>query len=267
MNGIIDFHTHAFPDSLAHKAIKVLSTEGRIGAELDGKLSSLISSMDETGIEKSVICSIATKPSQFNSILEWSKLIRSDRIVPLPSVHPEDPEAVERIGIIKKEGFCGIKMHPYYQKFNLDDPKMFYLYEKISKENLLLVMHTGFDIAFERIRKADPEKIMKVVNRFPSLKMVSTHLGAWEDWDEVEKFMLGKKVFMELSFSLGFIDIDKAKNIILKHPQEYILFGTDSPWASQENTLQLFKKLSLGEELENLILRKNALSLLNLVRN
>jgi len=29
--------------------------------------------MDRHGIEKSVICSIATKPSQFDPILEWSK--------------------------------------------------------------------------------------------------------------------------------------------------------------------------------------------------
>jgi predicted TIM-barrel fold metal-dependent hydrolase len=219
--------------------------------------------MDRSGIEKSVVCSIATKPSHFESIFEWSKNIRSERIIPLPSIHPDDNKAEERITMIKKEGFSGLKMHPYYQDFVLDEPRMLRIYEKASQENLLLVMHTGFDFAFERIRKADPERIIKVVDMFPCLKLILTHLGAWEDWDGVEKFIAGKKIFMEISFSLEFIDRQKARNIILKHPQEYVLFGTDSPWTDQEKTLELFRNLSLGERLETLILRKNALSLLN----
>jgi len=265
MKGIIDFHTHAFPDSLAGKAIKALEDEGGIPARLDGRLTSLISSMDACGIEKSVVCSIATKPSHFEPIFEWSRKIRSERIIPLPSVHPDDPEASERIGMIKKEGFAGFKMHPYYQDFFLDEQRMLKLYEKASRENLLLVMHTGFDFAFERIRKADPEKILKITGQFPSLKLVLTHLGAWEDWDGVEKIIAGKKLYMEISFSLEFIDKQKARAIILKHPEKYVLFGTDSPWTAQEKTLELLKSMSLGERLEKLILRDNALSLLGSV--
>ena len=69
MKGIIDFHTHAFPDELAERVIKMLEDEGGVKARLDGKISSLLGSMDKCGIEKSVICNIATKPAQFDSIL------------------------------------------------------------------------------------------------------------------------------------------------------------------------------------------------------
>lgn len=262
MKKIIDFHTHAFPDYLARQAIDILEKEGGIDARIDGTISSLLASMDRYGIEKSVVCSIATKPSQFNPILKWSKEIRSERIVPLPSIHPDDPEAVNEIGIVKKEGFAGIKMHPYYQDFTLNDPCMFSIYEKVLSENLLLVMHTGFDFAFERIRKADPEKILQVIKMFPGLRLVLTHLGAWENWDEVAGLIAGKKIYMEISFSLDFMEKEKAKDIILKHPEGYVLFGTDSPWTDQGETLKLFKGLALGEHLENLILRENALSLL-----
>jgi len=105
MNGIIDFHAHAFPDKLAEKAITFLEGKGGVSAHLDGKISSLLESMDRCGIEKSVVCSIATKPSQFFSILEWSDSIRTDRIVPLPSIHPDDPGVIENVGLIKKKGF------------------------------------------------------------------------------------------------------------------------------------------------------------------
>jgi hypothetical protein len=68
--GITDFHTHAFPDALATRAIRALEAEtDRVKARLDGRISSLLRSMDYAGIRRSVICSIATKPEQFDSIL------------------------------------------------------------------------------------------------------------------------------------------------------------------------------------------------------
>jgi uncharacterized protein len=264
MKGIIDFHTHAFPDDLSERVIKMLEEEGGIKAHLDGKISSLLSSMDNCGIEKSVICNIATKPSQFDSILQWCKEVRSDRIIPFPSFHPYDPGFKERVDEIKREGFKGIKFHPYYQNFSIDEERLFPVYEKILDENLILVMHTGFDFAFARTQIADPEKIIAIIQNFPALKLVTTHLGAWEQWDEVERFLLGKQIYMEISFSLEFLD-DTVKKIISNHPAEYILFGTDSPWTDQQKTLSLFKGLQLEEEKEGLILRENAVKLLNSV--
>jgi len=264
MKGIIDFHTHAFPDDLSERVIKMLEDEGGIKAHLDGKISSLLSSMDNCGIEKSVICNIATKPSQFDSILQWCKTVRSERIIPFPSFHPYDPGFKDRIDEIKHEGFKGIKFHPYYQNFTIDEERLFPVYEKICKENLILVMHTGFDFAFARTRIADPEKIITVFKKVPTLKMVTTHLGAWEQWEEVERFLLGKQIYMEISFSLEFLD-DTVKKIISNHPTEYILFGTDSPWTEQQKTLSLFRGLQLGKEKEECILRGNAMKLLGSV--
>ncbi len=269
MAGIVDFHTHAFPDALAERAMKTLLEEGQkmfdVRAYLDGKLSSLLSSMDKNDIEKSVVCSIATKPSQFDPIISWSKKIMSDRILPFPSFHPYDGGFAECISRIKGEGFKGIKFHPYYQDFPIDDERIYPVYEKICGENLIVVMHTGFDLAFERKRIADPARIAKVLGNFPQLKLVTTHFGAWEDWDNVEEFLIGKEVYMEISYSLEFLNDKRAKDIILKHPKHCVLFGTDSPWTDQGKTLSLLKELQLGDELEGLILKKNAEDLLNSV--
>jgi predicted TIM-barrel fold metal-dependent hydrolase len=265
VKGIIDFHTHAFPDELAERAMKMLEEEGGIKASLDGRVSSLLRSMDKNGIEKSIVCSIATKPSQFDTILKWSKKISTNRIIPLPSLHPDDPDAPERISQIKGEGFKGIKFHPYYQDFNVDDEQLFPVYERICRENLVVVVHTGFDFAFEKIRKADPARIMRVLDRFPDMKLVTTHLGAWDDWDEVEKHIAGKRIYMELSCSLEYLEKEIARKIVLNHPKDHVLFGTDSPWTDQGETLTLLKDLQLGEERETLILRDNAVNLLNSV--
>jgi predicted TIM-barrel fold metal-dependent hydrolase len=267
--GFIDFHTHAFPEEIAAKAMKTLIEEGQkksnVTAHLDGRISSLLSGMDKNNIEKSIVCSIATRPQQFASIISWSATIRSERIIPFPSFHPDDPDFADRIIQIKNKGFSGIKFHPYYQGFTIDDEKVFPIYEKICEQNLIVVMHTGFDLAFDRNRICDPEKIVRVMSTFPQLKMVTTHLGAWEDWDEVEKWLVGKNIFMEISYALDLLDREKARRIILNHPSEYVLFGTDSPWTGQDKTLSLLKGLDLGEELEENILRNNAVTLLNSV--
>jgi hypothetical protein len=264
MNGIIDFHTHSFPDDLSERVIKMLEDEGGVKAHLDGKVSSLLSSMDKCGIEKSVICNIATKPSQFDPILQFCKECRSERIIPFPSLHPYDPDFKERIVTIKRAGFKGIKFHPYYQNFSIDEERLFPVYEKISDENLILVMHTGFDFAFARTRIADPEKVLAILQTFPALTLITTHLGAWADWEEVERCLFGKQIYMEISFSLEFLD-GTVRKIISHHPTDYILFGTDSPWTDQQKTLSLFRELNLGEQKEEMILRKNALKLLNAV--
>ena len=157
-NRIIDFHTHAFPDALAERAMaQLLSETDAVRSFLDGKLSSLIASMDANGIEASVLCSIATRPSQFEPILQWSQQIASDRIIPLASVHPQDPAGVEHIHQIAQTGLKGVKMHPYYQDFYLDDPHLYPLFEAIQAEGLLLYVATsGHALTRRRPRAATP---------------------------------------------------------------------------------------------------------------
>ena len=265
MQGIIDFHAHAFPDQVAASAIPYLEEEGAVKALHDGRIASLLELMNRDGVDKSVICSIATSPSQFEAIISWSMQIRSDRVIPFPSFHPSDPEMLEHIGMIRAEGFKGIKMHPYYQQFFLDDETLFPAYEKICALGLILVMHTGFDIAFPRIRRCDPRQILNVLTRFPELKMVTTHLGAWQQWGEVEELLAGRNIYMDISYTLDQIDPQTARRIILKHPREYILFGTDSPWSGPQETYKNLQALELGAAREELILRKNGLALLDSV--
>jgi len=259
---IIDFHTHAFPDEIAERAIRKLEENSQVKACLNGTIGDLLRSMDKNHIAKSVLCNIATKPEQFNSILKWSDKIRSERIVPLPSVHPEDKELKERIKLIKKEGFHGIKMHPFYQDFAIDDEKVYPIYEALAENDLLVVMHCGYDIAFPEWDIASPQRIVNVINKFPGLKFVATHLGAWKQWDDVEKLMIGKNIFMEISFSFGWMPDEKIKELILKHPSDYILFGTDAPWADQGREVENLKKLGLAKELLEKIYYLNAEKLL-----
>jgi hypothetical protein len=265
-NGIIDFHTHAFPDALAPKAMKKLLEEAP-GAKafLDGTIKSLLESMDRNSISISVLCCIATTPEQFTPIFNWCKKVQTERLIMFPSIHPADAKWKERIAIIKAEGFKGIKMHPYYQDFRLDEDRMLPIYEEIAKNDLMLVAHTGYDIAFAKDTRANCQSILKVTETFPKLKFVTTHLGAWQQWDEVERELASKHVYMETSWSLEYLSPEQARRIILNQPADCVLFGTDSPWTDQGKTISLLKALKLPEDLERKIFNGNASALLGLI--
>lgn len=257
--GITDFHTHAFADALAPRAIHALEAEAvGIKARLDGRVSSLLDSMDCAGIRRSVLCSIATRPEQFDPILAWSSQIASDRLIPFPSVHPRDPLAIERIRRIRAAGFLGVKLHPYYQDFFLDEDAAFPLYEEIAAQRLILICHTGFDIAFPRVRRCDPARIAAVIKMFPAMRFVATHLGAWKDWDEVRRHLLGLPILMDIAFALESLPPDEARKLLMSHPAEYLLFGTDSPWQDQREALARVRAVGLDAERERAMLETNA---------
>jgi uncharacterized protein len=259
---VIDFHTHAFPDAVAAKAIPYLETEAAVKAATDGTIASLLASMDRAGIETSIICSIATKPAQFTPILEWSRTIASDRIVPFASVHPDDPDGPAHVRAVREAGLKGVKMHPYYQNYTFTENRMFPIYEAVVESGLILISHTGFDIAYPRDRIADPAKIVDISRRYPDLKLVASHLGAWEDWDQVEEVLLGREIFLEISYTLGILSDDRIVSLLTRHPADYLLFGTDCPWDDQTRALEHFLGLPLPDSLKEKMLYANAQRLL-----
>ncbi|WP_028580821.1 amidohydrolase family protein [Desulfogranum japonicum] len=260
----IDIHTHAFPDEVASTAIPALERSGNVKAYLDGTISDLLKSMDKAEIQASAVCLIATRPQQYKPILEWCESIRTPRIIPFPSVHPKDPHVLEHVQEIHTKGFKGIKLHPYYQDFFMDDPFLADFYQLVSELGLLLVIHCGYDIAYPRIRRSDPMKILDVVEQWPNLRLITTHLGGWDEWKDVRDLLTGKPIYMELSFALDFLDQIRLRDILLNHPKEYLLFGSDSPWADQATTLKMLGKLGLPDDLFQAITYENSARLLEL---
>jgi len=260
----IDMHTHAFPDALAPRAIAALEAGCDWQAVAGGTVTELIESMDQARIDISVVCAIATKPGQAAGILEWCRQIRSDRIVPLPSVHPQAPEAVRWLGKFAEAGFAGIKLHPMYQNFAADDPAMDAIYASAAECGLFIEIHSGRDIAFGQDDRATPARLAKILDRHPNLRLVCTHLGGWRMWDEVERELLGRDVYLETSFSLALVGPERAARIIRSHGAGRVMFGTDWPWASQTEQMQLVEQMGLTEAESKALLWDNAAAMLGI---
>ena len=147
---LIDFHTHAFPERIAQRAVTSLSHGcGGVVPETDGSLSGLKAEMDKGGVDISVVLSIATNPKQQTNVNNFAiEINRDDRIVAFGSVHPDAPDALEELERIAAAGLKGVKFHPEYQNFYANDEKMKPIYRKISQLGLITTFHAGHDNGF-----------------------------------------------------------------------------------------------------------------------
>lgn len=258
----IDIHTHAFPDGIAERTIAALEAEGDWTAVGNGTIAGLVESMDAADIDVSCVCAIATKPDQVKGILKWCKKIHSDRIEPLPSVHPKTPKAAKWIRRFAKANLAGIKLHPMYQDFLADDPVLDPILSAVQECGLFVALHCGNDIAFPGDARAAPVRVRRLADRHPDLKLLCTHLGGWQAWDEAERYLLGTHVHIETSFSVGLLGPERAAEIIRRHGPDRVLFGTDWPWADQKEELALLDRLDLDAADRRRILWSNAAKLL-----
>lgn len=259
----IDFHTHAFPDEIASRAMAKLQAAGGVPAYGDGTLGDLLRSMDQADIDISVVCPIATKPGQAEGILKWCRKIHGDRIEPFPSVHPDDPDAARWVARFAEEGFAGIKLHPQYQAFAADEPRMDPIYAAAAEQGLVITSHCGLDLAYpDDNDHASPVRFAKVIERFPSLPLVCTHMGGWRAWNLVDLHLVGRPVWLETSFSLEELGPQRAMDMIRRHGPDRVLFGTDWPWKPQDKELALASALALDPKEKNYLLWGNAAKLL-----
>jgi predicted TIM-barrel fold metal-dependent hydrolase len=266
MNGspIIDFHTHAFPDKLAARAIAHLERQGGVHAALDGTIGALRASMDRAGIAAAVVCSIATDPGQFGSILRWSKAIAGPRLLPFPSVHPAALDPADEVRQIAAAGFRGVKLHPEYQRFHVDDPALAELYRSLEEAGLIALFHAGHDIGFPDSERAAPRRLLAVHQAFPALKIVASHLGGFRRWEEVAAHLLGSGIWLDTSSTIDHIPAGLLREILAGHRPDRLLFGTDSPWSDQAGEIARVRALDLPAAATDLILGGAARELLRL---
>src|SRR5690606_8177531 len=132
---------------IAERAITKLVLAGKgITAHLNGTLTDVLVSMERSGVDISVILPIATKPTQVEGITNWSKTIQSERIISFGSIHPEYNGWKDEIKRMLDNGIRGVKFHPDYQDFFVNDEKMFPIYEGLFDAGMIVVFHAGLDI-------------------------------------------------------------------------------------------------------------------------
>ncbi len=260
----LDFHTHLFPDKLAEKTIAHLSEISGYAPNSDATVIGNMKVMDKCKIDKSVVCNIATNVKQTENVNRFAiEVDKNPRFVSFGSVHP-DCDYKYYLALLQENGIKGIKLHPDYQGFFIDDKKMGAIYEEILKRDFVLIFHTGVDDGVGEPAHATPERIKNVIGMFRNEKVVLAHMGGFKMCEESAEKLIGEPIFLDTSCNEGFMPIEIFEKMIKEHGADRILFGSDLPWTNPKVGLERVNLLNISNAEKEMILGKNAEMLLSI---
>lgn len=261
---IIDAHTHIYPDKIAVKASAGISAFYDIHVKYNGTIAELLEICERNNIEKCVCCAVATSPEQvkiINDFIYSSVSESGGKFIGLCALHPAmtEPEVENELSRAKTLGLRGIKLHPDFQRFAIDDPAVFSIYEQASG-NLPILFHTGD----RRYSFSNPARLAKVLRLFPNLTAIGAHFGGWSEWGDVGCLKGFENLYVDTSSALYDLSPRDANNLINLFGAERVMFGTDYPMWDADGELVFIEKLGLSEEVKELIFYENVKRLYNL---
>jgi len=247
--------------------------EGRLTPSGDGTLSNHLDSMERAGVDRAVMCPIATKPNQFEVVFRRSVAILSGEsgeraqrmIVPFASVHPRDPAWARHLDEIARAGIRGVKFHPYYQNFSLADPSVWPIFRKIAELGLVVQCHAGADVGYPLRRDAcGPAEIATLLENVSGLVFIAAHLGGCSGYPpHATDRLLELGAYVDTSALTREWSMDEPMRILRCWPRERILFATDFPWTHYPESIAWVRSVRVPEDW-NAVFADNAVRLLHL---
>lgn len=258
---IIDIHAHVFPGKIAEKAVQSIGDYYSLPMRGPGTVEGLLESGQAHGVVKYVINSTATRPDQVQAINAFiaQTCARDKRLIGFGTLHPGQQDLRETLECFPTLGLAGLKLHPDFQDFAIDDPCMVPIYA-LAEGRLPVLIHMGD----ENHDRSSPARLARVLDRFPKLIVIAAHLGGYLMWEESLKLLAGRNLYFDTSSSLEFMAPGLTLEIIRKHGAHRVLFGTDYPMWMHEDELERFFALDLTAEEQERILWKNAAELLGI---
>ena len=124
-------HTHIFPAKIEEKAVDTIGKFYDIPMQNKGTSEYLIEDGATIGVEKFLVCSTATTAHQVESIDNFvaRECAAHPEFIGFGSIHPDYENIAGEIDRMIGLGLKGIKLHPDFQKFNIDDESAFPIYE------------------------------------------------------------------------------------------------------------------------------------------
>lgn len=253
----IDAHAHVFPDHIVEKVIGAL--QDFYGYKWQGKgiVSDLLESMEEAQITRSVIFSAATKPEQVESIHDYIHSVLNafpGKFIGFGSMHPAYSNVKNELKRMRSLGLKGLKFHPDFQQFRIDQKEMFAIYEAAGPEIPIL-----FHVGDKRFQNSNPERLAKVLDSIPGLTVIAAHMGGFSEWESAWECIIGRRdVYVDISSTIGHISPEETAKMVRAHGADRVLFASDYPAVRQKQAIADVLSLNLSNEENELIFYRNA---------
>lgn len=233
---LYDAHVHLFPERLFEAIWRWFDRHAwpiryRLRAE------EVIEFLSSRGVERFTALVYAHKPGMADSLNAFvAELGRAHAcVVPLGTVMPGEPDAVRVVReAFDRHQLRGLKLHCHVQRISPDAPELDEVYALAADAHRPVLIHAGrepsspaYGVDTRALCAAD--KIERVLQRHPKLKLVIPHLGA----DEYEAYfaLLEKYENLWLDTTMAVADYLPGalpERALEKHAGR-LLYGTDFP--------------------------------------
>ena len=262
----IDIHTHAFHPKIAHKAVDHLNSFYSITCSGDGTIANLLEREQEAGLEKCVVLCAATAPAQVIPANNYAISLQREhpeQVIAFGTVHPAYENWENELARIKAAGIRGIKLHPDFQSFWLDDPRLLPIFETAQKD-FVFEIHIGDKTTPDK-NPSCPYKLASIMRQFPDMRVIAAHFGGYRMWSHALEVFSGstfENLWFDTSSTTPFATPELAHKLLNTFPRERILFGTDWPLYDPVEELQRLQTLGGLSDSEMEVIMSNASALL-----
>ena len=254
---VIDMHTHIFPDKVARKATVATAEYFDLPEPPNhyGTVDELSAALDGAGIEYAMVFSAATTEHQVEHINRYilSETQTHSKFIPCGTLHAGFQGYRDELAWMRGNGIFGVKIHPEFQHFPLDDPRLFPMYEEMERTDMFLIAHMGDP----RVDVSGPKHLRPVAETFPKLRCIAAHLGNWGDWDfeKIQPMAKLPNIYTDISSTFNYTDDHQALYRIMgEYDPKHIFFGSDYPIWCPKKELHRAMELCISREfLENIL--------------
>lgn len=260
---IIDAHAHVWPDRIAEIALSANRLPDLV-ARGDGTVGGLTADMASSGVAMSCCLGIANEARHVDRVNEFvADLTSADRFG-FGTVHVE-LSAEDNLASLRRHGVRAVKIHPLFQDFALDDPRLWEIFEALGDE-IAVITHVGEGGDARANSLSSPRMIRDIATQFPDLRLMACHFGGYKILDDAEEMLSGSDVVLETSWppSLKTLRPERVRRLIRSHGAERIVFGSDWPMTSPAEEIEAIQALGLSDDETKSVLGGTMARLLNI---
>jgi predicted TIM-barrel fold metal-dependent hydrolase len=278
---IIDFHTHVFPPHIKEKRDEYVLKDPCFSLLYSNPKATLatvediITSMEECGIDKSVILNIGWLDndicSETNSYIIECVNRYPERLIGFCTIQPSAGEkALKELERCVRNGIKGVgEMRPDMQGLDIEDNKTLQpIMEYVINNDLLYLIHASEPVGHQYAGKGSvtPEVIYPLILENPELKLICAHWGGGLPFyglmPEVNRAF--RNVYFDTAATPFLYDPQIFHHVIEIIGSDKILFGSDFPLMSPKRIVDQISSLNIDEHDSVKILGTNAQRLLSL---
>ncbi|MCI9129491.1 MAG: amidohydrolase family protein [Eggerthellaceae bacterium] len=254
---VTDCHCHIYPEKIASRAVEGVGSFYQIEMRTKtGTADSLIEACEGSPIKRHIVHSVATRADQVQNINDFiaGECEAHPEFVGFMTLHQDTQDMEAEIERACGLGLRGIKLHPDTQKVNMDDPRLYPIYEIAQAKGLPIIMHVGD----YRYGFSHPQRMKRILDDFPDLTVDAAHFGGWSIFDLGLEILQDANCFVDASSAMEFLGLRRTRELCRAYGTHRVMFGSDFPMWDPVSELDRFMQAGFTDDELEQMLKLNA---------